>query len=163
MTARRTWKRCRKRGKRIWIQGKGAASPAEQNPTGEGVGNQWIRVCRQHLPESLLTWLSTDKQALQYLTCQCVLNLNMSLCIITSLCRMAKNKTGTELPHAGQGPSTHPGLCKQVLISSASTCLLRKWDVSLQNCQTHTFPPWILLRKNGLNVSINQGDPEHSN
>lgn len=147
MTAKRTWKRCRKKGKRIWIQGKGVAAwfsaHAQQNPTREGVGNQWLRVCRQRFLEleSLLTWVLTDKQALQYLNCQCVLNLNASLCFIASLCKMAKNRAGMELPLTGQGPSTCPGLYKQVLtVSSVCTCLLQKWDVSLQDCQTNTFP-----------------------
>lgn len=49
-----------------------------------------VRVCR-HFPglESLLTCILSDKQALQYLNCQSVLNLNVSLCIIAGLCRMA--------------------------------------------------------------------------
>lgn len=73
---------------------------------------QHLRVCRQHFPrlESLLTWVLSDKQALQYLNCQRVLNLNVSLCIIAGLCRMAKNRIGLELPPAGQGLSTLPGL-----------------------------------------------------
>lgn len=61
----------------------------QQNPTAEGVGNS-VRVCRQHFPglESLLAWVLSDKQALQYLNCQSVLNLNVSLCFIAGLCRM---------------------------------------------------------------------------
>lgn len=65
----------------------GFSAYTQQNATGEGAGNQWLRVCRQHFPEleSLLTWFLTDKQALQYLNCQCVLNLNVSLHCCQSL------------------------------------------------------------------------------
>lgn len=103
------------------VQGKGQGtccllfSPRSAKSHWRRCWKQCLRVCRQHFPglESLLTWVLSDKQALQYLNCQCVLNL--SLCITADLCRMAKNRIGLELPPAGQGLSTLPGLYKQVL------------------------------------------------
>lgn len=94
MTTKRTWKKYGKKGKgrAAWF-----SAQAQQNPTAEGVGNS-VRICRQHFPglESLLTWVLSDEQSLQYLNCQSVLNLNVSLCIIAGLCRMALHVVGLE-------------------------------------------------------------------
>lgn len=116
--------------RRIWLQkghGKGTGKKSRDlllgfQPTLSKIPLQKVLETVSQSFQTTVSWSGIfinlgfiRETALQYLNCQSVLNLNVSLCTLAGLCRMAKSRIGLELSPAGQGLSSLPGLYKPVL------------------------------------------------